>query len=176
MAGTNTFARCFGGQLMQDGAKRLSARVLARSIPEPNSGCWLFEGYTTRFGYGVVGAGRKSRTALAHRVVYQGECGVIPAGMCVCHRCDNPSCVNPEHLFLGTQADNIKDMGAKNRRVSLPKDSNPSAKATPEQAQAIRSAFLSANGRRFYGGAALGRQFGLSQTQVSRIARGENWR
>jgi hypothetical protein len=83
------------------------------SIPEPNSGCWLWLGmvYTTGYG-GVVHQGI---TKLAHRASYEAFHGVIPRKMLICHHCDNPSCVNPDHLFLGTEQDNADDMVKKKR-------------------------------------------------------------
>lgn len=84
-----------------------------RVIPEPNSGCLLWEGACSTAGYGVIG--RDSKLFLLHRVVWEETNGPIPNGMHVCHRCDVPGCVNIDHLFLGTPRDNALDMVAKGR-------------------------------------------------------------
>lgn len=96
-------------------AKRsLEDRLMEKVIPEPNSGCHLWLG-AVRSGYGVIGSGVGKKVALAHRVSWGLANGPIPAGLCVLHRCDVPSCVNPDHLFLGTIKDNSLDMVAKRR-------------------------------------------------------------
>ena len=71
--------------------------------------CWLWEGCIDRRGYGRIGRER------AHRRMWQSCHGPIPAGMFVCHTCDNPPCVRPDHLFLGTHTDNMRDMVSKGR-------------------------------------------------------------
>jgi hypothetical protein len=77
------------------------------------SGCVLFTGPRTNSGYGKFQLDMRSR--LAHRVSWELSCGPIPAGFCVCHRCDVKLCVNPEHPFLGTISDNAVDMRRKDR-------------------------------------------------------------
>ncbi len=80
------------------------------------TGCILWTGCTNADGYGVIGSGgSKGRMLLANRVAYELLVGPIPAGLLILHHCDNPPCICLDHLFLGTQADNIHDMVAKGR-------------------------------------------------------------
>lgn len=88
------------------------------AIPEPNSGCWLWQGQTMPVGYGryrPIGAPQK---VLAHRHAYTLAVGVIPDGLLVCHKCDNPSCINPDHLYCGTPQDNMNDKVRRGRGVN----------------------------------------------------------
>lgn len=89
-------------------------RLQAMSTPVPEAGCWLWLGRTAPNGYGRMGAGRNRQYA-AHRVSWEFHRGPIPAGLIVCHKCDTRRCINPDHLFLGTHADNARDRDAKGR-------------------------------------------------------------
>ena len=93
-------------------ARPLAERFHEKYIPEPMSGCWIWEATEIR-GYGAFAI--KSRYYRAHRVSYELFVGDIPEGKFVLHKCDTPFCVNPDHLFLGTQADNIADRDNKGR-------------------------------------------------------------
>ena len=84
-----------------------------RCIPEPNSGCWLWAGWTHKQGYGSIKIAGKFK--LAHRLSYAAAYGPFPQWMDVCHKCDVAGCVNPEHLFLGTHQDNMIDRAKKGK-------------------------------------------------------------
>jgi hypothetical protein len=89
-------------------------------------GCWLWQGNLNNNGYGTItvetDGHRRSRRAYAHRVSYELHVGAIPAGMCVLHSCDNPQCVNPDHLSVGTQSESMLQMFARGRKPSTSVD------------------------------------------------------
>ena len=91
--------------------------------------CWLWIGFRDRDGYGKMGIGSKAdnsaRKEYSNRLSWQIHFGEIPKGMCVCHKCDNPSCVKPDHLFLGTRKDNTQDMIRKGRSKLKQHANNP---------------------------------------------------
>lgn len=96
----------------------LQNRIYNRSTPEPNTGCWLYEGSTGNSGYGKLRIGH-NKDFSAHRISFLAFKGEIPAKMCVLHKCDVRICVNPNHLFIGTKQDNSRDMVNKNRHKSM---------------------------------------------------------
>jgi len=100
---------------------------------EPNSGCWLWTGAANAAGYGRLYVWPEGKHQKAHRISYELHVGAIPDGMFVCHRCDNPSCVNPQHLFIGTRQDNVDDMNRKGRHRNQKKTHCPKGHAfTPD--------------------------------------------
>jgi hypothetical protein len=105
---------------------RAQAYILERSIPEPNSGCWLWLPSCTKWGYGAAYWGRRkngtSQQINAHRLSYKAFVGPVDDDLDVCHTCDLRPCVNPDHLFSGTRTDNLRDMERKlrGRRGSFP--------------------------------------------------------
>jgi hypothetical protein len=100
--------------------KPLKDRILEKIEYAP-SGCWIFTGGKTVKGYGVIFLSGKenhrTNLVMTHRAMYEIYKGQIPKGQNVCHTCDNPSCINPDHLFVGSQKVNLQDMTAKGRRV-----------------------------------------------------------
>ena len=145
-------------------------RLEDNSMPEPNSGCRIWLRQCQSSGHGVIYVGGKPKQTLAHRESYRLNRGPIPAGMCVCHTCDVPSCVNVDHLFLGTHADNMADMVRKGRgrgRVARG-SSNGNAKINEEIAAAIREAIGTQK--------EIAARFGVSPTTVSLIRAGHYWK
>lgn len=140
--------------------KSLAHRLWAKSEPVA-SGCIVFTGYKDKLGYGYIGRGRRGEgNVRAHRASWEVTYGPIPEGMFVCHRCDNPSCIRPEHLFLGTSAENVRDMLDKGRgaRGAM----LPHTKLTPAQVQDIREKYKSGVLQR-----ELASEYGVSQGHIS---------
>lgn len=150
-------------------------------------GCWEWTGPKNALGYPVINKTSNDKF-YGHRVAWELCNGPIPAGMMVCHRCDNPTCTNPEHLFLGTQADNMADMRQKGRAHNVaeycrqhPEEKaignhtgihNGRAKLVPCVVNEIRH-LHNAQG---ISGRELARRFGIGYTQVGRILRHEQWK
>lgn len=135
--------------------------------------CWEWRGGKTKHGYGVFWL-KKRQPIGAHRFVYALTRGSVPDGLFVLHDCDNPSCVNPCHLSVGTQADNIADCQSKGRFRPLSggsKDRNPRARLTQVQVDTIRHCL--ANGETQ---TRVALRYGISQGHVSSIAVGRRWR
>ena len=145
-------------------------RVMRRTVPEPNTGCLLFTGAIDAKGYGNIRVNQGTR--LAHRVVWEGIHGAIGSTeLCVCHTCDTPLCVNIEHLFLATRGENNHDARRKGRTCRG--ERNRDAKLSETDVLAIRSACVDApRGIQL----SLSRQYKVSPTTISRIARGVTWK
>lgn len=134
--------------------------------------CWLWTGSSKSYaGYGRIGAGGAGgRYLLAHRVSYTIHHGPIPEGMVVMHQCDNPSCVNPAHLTVGTNAENIKQSYDKGRKITPFKQgaAHHEAVLTEENVREIKGSSLK--------NAQLARAFGCSGSAISAIRRGITWK
>jgi len=101
--------------------------------------CWLWTGNVLNkgMGYGRISFGKR-RKEYAHRFSYRLHFGDIPKGLCVCHHCDNPICVRPDHLFTGTISENFKDMREKGRQVQVRGEQSAKAKLTSSDILLIR--------------------------------------
>lgn len=137
-------------------------------MPEPMSGCWLWTGASNRRGYGSTNFNKRRQES--HRVSWRIYRGEIPDGISVLHKCDNPGCVNPDHLFLGTNSDNMKDAFRKKRgRIPHHKGEKAhSAKLTEFDVRQIRKSTNSC--------AEIAKEFGICQSNVSAIRRHKTWR
>ena len=146
-------------------------RIANLSVPEPNSGCWIWFGYVNEDGYGRM-RGDNGKTELSHRESYRAHCHEIPDGMQVLHHCDNPSCVNPDHLFLGTVTDNMQDMKRKGRGKSPQRGTKHHfAKLNPEKAFEIRwkaASGVSLNDLR--------KQYGVTKFAIQSVVKCKTWR
>lgn len=152
-------------------ANRFWAKVDTNSGPEL---CWLWMGPFTRGGYGTIGrGGRGGGMFRAHRLAWIIANGPIPPSLCVCHACDNPACVNPKHLFLGTQAQNMADMDAKGRRRGYDKSAsnNPAALLDEQKVQVIRFLIKNTSLSRKYTAS----MFGVAPSTVNALVKRKTW-
>lgn len=161
------------------------SRTGTRRIPPPNrfwskvdrpsgpDACWIWQGSKTKDGYGRFSLNRS--VWLAHRVSWEFENGPIPDGLHVCHNCpdgDNPACVNPAHLWLGTSADNMRDMARKGRSAVLRGAESVNAKLTTDQVLEMRTKYAAGGVSQ----AEIGVEYGISRGYVHQILRGQTWR
>jgi len=157
----------WGDDIVQSNRKRLAVqKAMEGKYTKKENGCWEWIGGKSH-GYGTLRIHDLfGRTPVyAHRLAYLLAYGPIPQGLFVCHKCDNEPCINPDHLFLGTQKDNLQDMAIKGRSCIGMK--NGRAKVTDKDVEQIR--LLVQGGIRQY---RVAHKFGLSDAQISRIVRG----
>lgn len=147
--------------------------------------CWEWTGAHHPFGYGVIGIDSQ-KIATTHRVAWELAYGPIPNGLWVLHHCDNPACVRPEHLFLGTHADNMADMVAKGRWTPRPERARGERNGTHTHSEKVArgeacswakltDTQVSEIRRRYAAGGitqrGLGREFGVSQVAIGKVVR-----
>ena len=140
--------------------------------------CWEFQGQAGRFSRtGHRAVTFNGRQQAAHRVAWilamevTGHESTIPEGMVICHKCDNPPCVRPDHLFLGTPADNAADRDRKGRHHSLKGEANPLAKLTDNDVRAIRQEYAKKKTSQFV----LADRYGVNQAAISAVLCGRTW-
>jgi len=130
------------------------------------TGCWIWTGALNGGGYGSMTI--NSESVRAHRYSYELHIGPIPPQMFVCHSCDVRSCVNPDHLFLGTNQDNMQDCVNKGR-ISRGEDRH-NAKLTPDLVGEIRERYLAGETQHF-----LAKEYNMCQSTISRVCAEKYW-
>lgn len=146
--------------------RSIQDRLEEFSTPEPNSGCTIWLGHA-KGGYGTTFLYPLSKSVLVHRLAYTLFKGMIPHGLVVMHKCDNRLCINPEHLDVGTNTENIADMDRKGRRIV------PNRKLSVAQVNEIRERYRPNSST--LGISALARQYQISTSDMFRVVHGENW-
>lgn len=148
----------------------LRAKFDEGMTPRPSNpdNCWLWGKGTTTFGYGRIGMFKDYWTT--HRLSFEFFNGDIPDGLCVLHKCDNPLCNNPSHLFTGTNADNVADMVFKNRQSKLKGERNGNSKLRLKDVGVIRR--MARAGVAF---SDIGYAFDITPTMSRHVATGKNW-
>lgn len=145
-------------------------RLFDRSEPIPESGCWIIHGWVDRWGYGRMRIGKKQYTT--HRASYILHYGDVPEGMHVLHKCDNPSCVNPEHLYAGTNDDNVRDRMDRGPKTggAYWGERNQIARLDSDKVAQIKRLLLDGLSQ-----PKIAKEFGVSRGAIDGIARGVNW-
>lgn len=167
--------------ISQDISSILTPYAISRfwKFVEKTETCWNWKGGIENWGYGIFAhqiEGKKQRiTARAHRFIWTALFGSIPNGFYVCHRCDNPKCVRPSHLFLGTPKDNAFDRDQKGRAGKTGYKQTPETafkgKINPEKAKEIRRLHLTEGVTQ----ADLAKQFGVCNQSISNVILKKTW-
>lgn len=138
---------------------------LVQKTPE----CWLFDGPLNDAGYGRFRW--RGKRWFAHRVAFTSTYGPVTDGVFICHHCDNPRCVRPDHLFAGSHDDNMRDMARKGRHHNCAGERHAMAKLTAEQVSAIRRCYLAG----LVTQATLAKEYGVAISTISMIVRRASW-
>ena len=146
----------------------LAVRFLKYVGRKTKNGCILWTGYTNGFGYGSIWSAEAGKPVSAHCVSYAFFIGPID-GQCVLHKCDNPPCVNPAHLFLGSRAENMFDKVAKGRQHKGERTGG--AKLTEKAVKEIRRRFAAGESQ-----ASIAKYFAISPSSISRIVHRHDWK
>ncbi|HEU4986833.1 MAG TPA: HNH endonuclease [Rhizobiaceae bacterium] len=171
--GRKTRRRLYVRKGQDQNATEHLARRLANGLDAAEDGqCWEWQRAHNGQGYGRLTV--NGRQVYAHRLSFELAGGVIPDGLDVLHECDNPRCINPEHLSVGTRSKNMADCHARGRsRIPSPRlkgEANGAAKLTIDQVRQIRERLARGSTQR-----RLAERFGVSQSAISKIARGASW-
>jgi hypothetical protein len=142
-----------------------SDRIFESSMPVTECGCWIWMRPIHKKGYAY--ASLKGKMTRVNRLSWEVHNGPITEGLHVLHKCDTPLCVNPDHLFLGTNTDNVRDKWEKDREVVLRGADHPRSKLNPHMVRLIRSSPLSCK--------ELGRRLGVNSGTVSSVRSGKTW-
>lgn len=140
------------------------------NVDKTQGKCWLWTGKQNNCGYGVFFLDGKSRRS--HRISWSLKYGDIPKDKLVCHKCDVRNCVKPAHLFIGTPADNMRDMKLKGRDKKAFGSAQPMAKLKENQIDQIRAMYASGKFSQNF----ISKKFEVSQTAISHITRAATWR
>lgn len=144
--------------------------VVQRDTPFADGPCWEWRGNRECGGYGRFSMnGKKVKT---HRAAYETWVGPIHEGMVVRHMCDNPPCINPEHLELGTQKDNMRDRDERGRHTPVRGEKHGCAKLTWDNVNEIRSLWSTGN----YTRKQLAEDFGVALTTIDKVVRNKTWK
>lgn len=139
---------------------------------EKTDDCWNWTGCRNKHGYGMIGeGGSNGRGILSHRLSWELHNGEIPQGIEVCHKCDNPTCVNPNHLWLGTHAENMRDRSIKGRAYGAKGECNGKAKLNRKLVREIRDLYKTGE----FSHTGLAETFNVSKASIYYIVNNKSW-
>lgn len=157
---------CKGKWVGDDRSLPVGPRLLARIVRDDATGCWLWTGILKTGGYGVIKV--RGKNVATHRASYEAFVGAIPDGTFVLHRCDVRHCINPDHLFLGSQTDNMRDMVSKDRMADCKGERNPRSALTPQQVLEIRRSTAPRP--------QLAREYGVTNQSIRAVQLAKTWK